>query len=499
MRLCIAVGFILPIFMAFPGPIAAAPPADIAPPAPPPGSNIAPGSEVTQVRMVAETVVLDVLKTVPEGIQGLARATAIFTMRNLGEAEERMQVRFPISSNNGWFDFPELRNVAVWVNGVQAGTRRISGLDPQWPNDDIVPWIGFDVRFPPGQDVEVKVTFTAEAMGENGFAAFFYILHTGAGWKDTIGSADLIVRLPHPATLENVIFDETTGFSHTTPGFELAGNEARWHFENLEPAREDDLAVSLVKPEVWGRVIAERENVRLHPRDGEAWGRLGKAYKESILLRRGMRQDDMGKVLYRYAKEAYAEAVALKPQDALWHLGYADLLFNYCFYHGDPGIQGDMADIASAVLEIKTAVELAPNNDHIRELFASIRMKYPWAVTETAAGYDYPVLTATPFMTPWVWETPTQAPTSTPVVPTETEMPPTPVPPTPTPPAPATPTEVQALAAVPEQTASTERASAPEGAESSGGVGLQVCGVGVALPLVLVLMANRKDAKARRT
>jgi hypothetical protein len=151
------------------------------------------------------------------------------------------------------------------------------------------------------------------------------------------------------------------------------------------------------------------------------------------------------------------------------------------------------------VLEIKTAVELAPNNDHIRELFASIRMKYPWAVTETAAGYDYPVLTATPFMTPWVWETPTQAPTSTPVVPTETEMPPTPVPPTPTPPAPATPTEVQALAAVPEQTASTERASAPEGAESSGGVGLQVCGVGVALPLVLVFMANRKDAKARRT
>jgi len=449
---------------------------------------------------VAETVILEVQKMAPEGVEGLVSATVTFTMHNLGETEERMQVRFPISANDGWFRYPELRNVAVWVNGLQAGTRRITGPDPVYDNES-VPWIGFDVRFPPGKDVEVKVSYTGEAMGEYGLAAFFYVLHTGAGWKDTIGSADLIVRLPYPATLENVIFGESTGFSDTTPGFDLSGNEARWHFEDLEPAWEDDLEVSLVKPEVWGRVVAERENVRLHPQDGEAWGRLGKAYKESILLRRGMRQDDMGQVLYRYAKEAYGKAVALKPHDALWHLGYADLLFNYLFYHGDPGIPGDMEDLAAAVLEIKTAVELAPDNERIQELFASLRMKYPWAVTETGTGYDYPVLTATPFMTPWVWETPTQerpqgtattggggnTPIPLPLTPTP------PPPPTPTPPEPATPTVVPAAAAVPEQTATVEQGTAEEAA-SSKGAGLQVCGVGVILPL-LVLFLNRKGAK----
>jgi len=508
LSLCAAVCISLTTFLAFPGQVTAAPaaggPADIAPPAPPPGSNIAPGSETTQVRMVAETVVLEVQKTAPEGVQGLARVTATFTMRNLGDAEERMQVRFPISANDGWFRYPEIRNVVVWVNGVQAGTRRITGPDPVYDNEP-VPWIGFEVRFPPGGDVEIKVTFTAEAMGEYGLAAFFYVLHTGAGWKDTIGTGDLIVRLPYQATLENVIFGESTGFSSTTPSLDLSGNEARWHFENLEPARENDLEVSLVKPEVWGRVVAERENVRLHPQDGEAWGRLGKAYKESILLRRGMRQDDMGKVLYRYAKEAYAEAVALKPQDALWHLGYADLLFNYCFYHGDPGIPGDMADIAAAVLEIKTAYELAPNNERIQELFASLQMKYPWAMTETETGYDYPVLTATPFMTPWVWQTPTQElPQGTPLPQpspaatltggggsTQTAVPSTrtaPPPNTPTPP-PA------ALAAVPEETAAVVQEG--QEAEPSKGSGLQVCGAAVFLPLLVVLMANRKTPKRR--
>jgi len=40
---------------------------------------------------------------------------------------------------------------------------------------------------------------------------FRYILETGAGWKDTIGSGEIVVVLPYEASLENIVFDE---YSH---------------------------------------------------------------------------------------------------------------------------------------------------------------------------------------------------------------------------------------------------------------------------------------------
>jgi hypothetical protein len=71
--------------------------ADVAPPAYPPGSNPEPGSEITQVRMMAETVLIEVLQS----DNNQARVTADFTMRNLGTAAESMGVRFPLSADDG--------------------------------------------------------------------------------------------------------------------------------------------------------------------------------------------------------------------------------------------------------------------------------------------------------------------------------------------------------------------------------------------------------------
>ena len=44
--------------------------ADVAPPGQPPGSDIDPGGAVTQVRMVQETVLLDVQTVYPDSSQG---------------------------------------------------------------------------------------------------------------------------------------------------------------------------------------------------------------------------------------------------------------------------------------------------------------------------------------------------------------------------------------------------------------------------------------------
>lgn len=82
--------------------------ADIAPPANPPGTNIQPGAETTQVRMAAETVLIDVKDN---GGLGAASITADFTMRNLGKVSESMAVRFPITANDGFGNYPEIQEL----------------------------------------------------------------------------------------------------------------------------------------------------------------------------------------------------------------------------------------------------------------------------------------------------------------------------------------------------------------------------------------------------
>ncbi|MBK8419017.1 hypothetical protein [Candidatus Villigracilis saccharophilus] len=90
--------------------------ADVAPPINPPGSNLQPGTESTQVRMVAETVLVDVQKDLDLRSLGNAIVTADFTMRNLGNDPESMAVRFPIAAQNGRFEYPEIADLKISVD-----------------------------------------------------------------------------------------------------------------------------------------------------------------------------------------------------------------------------------------------------------------------------------------------------------------------------------------------------------------------------------------------
>jgi hypothetical protein len=71
--------------------------ADVAPPQQPPGSSVGPEGDTTQVRMMAETVIINILKDVISGTDGQALIDANFTMRNLGNDTEYMNVRFPLA------------------------------------------------------------------------------------------------------------------------------------------------------------------------------------------------------------------------------------------------------------------------------------------------------------------------------------------------------------------------------------------------------------------
>jgi hypothetical protein len=135
--------------------------ADIAPPHQPPGSNLQPGEELTQVRMLAETVLIEVLADAPADSLGRAQVSADFTMRNLGSQDERMAARFPIAFSDGEFGYPEIENIEIRVNGAQAAFRRIDGPELYYGGVE-VPWAEFDVTFPAGQDVLIQVSYDLE-------------------------------------------------------------------------------------------------------------------------------------------------------------------------------------------------------------------------------------------------------------------------------------------------------------------------------------------------
>jgi hypothetical protein len=359
------LAFVLSIIIFFAIPSSAL--ADIAPPTNPPGSNLNPGSDVTQVRMLAETVLVEVQKDITPGSLGRAHVTADFTMQNLGNESERLAVRFPIAASNGYDgSYPEITHIAIRVNGGEVGFRRADYLGEfGWDANDIIPWAEFDVTFPVGKSVAIQVAYDLKGTGfpSQPYTSFNYTLETGAGWKDTIGSADIILRLPYPASTQNVLL----GYAESPPanGATFQGNEVRWHFENFEPGEGghmQNLQFDLVAPAVWQAVVTELNNVAKNPNDGEAWGRLGKAYKTAIitvkLFRTGTfyRSDSGGEELYQLSVDAYEKCLALLPNDALWHAGFAELLA----IHAYPNKESSEVDRANE--EINIALQLAPNH-----------------------------------------------------------------------------------------------------------------------------------------
>ncbi len=393
--------------------------ADVAPPANPPGVNPLPGAETTQVRMLAETVLIDVQPARPGERLGRARITADFQMLNLGPTSESMAVRFPVSANDGFYNYPEITEIEIRVDGRRVATRPTTGPDPLYSSETVA-WVEFDATFPPGVEVAIQVSYTLQASGEYPYATYYYILHTGAGWQGTIGRADLILRLPYPASPQNVIFSEV-GFGSTTLGGNLADRELRWTLEDFEPTDLDNLHIAIIAPAAWEAVLNERAHLAANPADGEAWGRLGRLYKETYLLRRGTRTDAGGLELFQLSVAAYEQAVTLLPDDALWHAGFAELLAYDAIFNAYTGAEV-LPGLLRGLEEIHTALALRPNDPTVNQIaddflyYLLYDEMFANALVQTENGYDFLWLTATP--TPPAAATATLPPSATPLPPT---------------------------------------------------------------------------------
>lgn len=396
--------------------------ADIAPPAQPPGSNPAPGTEQTQVRMVSETVILEVLGDTPKDSLGQAKVSATFIMRNLGDAAEQMAVRFPVGASDGRGNMPEIKEMSVSVDGKRVSTRAISGEDPGGMSG-AVPWIEFDVTFAPGVDVPIQASYLLEAAGEQPFVWFNYVFSTGAGWKGTIGSAVLFVRFPYEVSELNVLPNVNGGVVEMVEGHKFSANELKWVFNDFEPAAKDNFSITMAAPKLWQELLREQAWVSRNTWDGESWGRVGRLSKVLAFSsrRRGFRaweiSNDRGaQALYQMSVEAYENAVRLEKLDQLWHAGFADLLGYYAYYAGIEGID-TMPETLRALEEMDMALRLARKDERVLEVANELTFYVNGGMVQNGNGYDFPWLTATPTTTSTATAVP---PTETPQVDTVT-------------------------------------------------------------------------------
>ncbi len=379
--------------------------ADVAPPEMPPGSNPEPGAETTQVRMMAETVSIDIQASAPRDSLGLAKVTATFTMRNLGDKEEKMAVRFPVGVSDMRSGDPRLADMAVKVNGIGVALRNISGEDPYYGGGS-VPWIEFDVIFPAQKDVLIQVNYTLEAGGETPFALFTYIFSTGAGWNGTIGSATLFVRFPYEVNELNVLPSYRADEPNLVGDHKISPTELKWTWTDFEPERGDNFEIRVVVPALWQKALDLEKQLADKGWDGELWGMLGKTYKAFTIDSRGKgfrgggnyTTDAGTRELFHRSVEAYENAIRLKALDAQWHAGFADLLIYYAHFAAYEGVNSS-AQMQRGLQELDLALRLSPTDAKVREIAENIRWYAGDGMVEKGDGYDFPWLTATPVPT----------------------------------------------------------------------------------------------------
>jgi len=371
--------------------------ADISPPEPPSGTNPEPGSETTNVRMVSETVLVEIDGDSPLDT-GFGDVTATFTMRNLGDVDEQMDVRFPLDQTIGWgnlcsapsFINPTIDDLSVKVNGNAVSTQTtyqtvpvIMGEEP-WPTTTIPCWANFHVSFPVGKDIVIEVSYTAQPYDFGGYH-YSYVLITGNGWKDTIGSADIIFQVPYELNDSNFI-------SCSPQDCEVTTNTVQWHYEDFDPS--SNVMVSLSSPPLWQSILFETQNTARNPNDGEAWGHLAKAYKESIRENVGYRSDAAGQEMYQLSKDAYQKTVTLLPNDADWHYGFADLL---CWNAGYNNFLVDSETKAwiECVERVQQVLDLNPNHEKTKELIEYYG-EFDGMIDFSGSQPDYIILTPKP-------------------------------------------------------------------------------------------------------
>ncbi|MCE1255014.1 MAG: hypothetical protein LWX83_15890 [Anaerolineae bacterium] len=329
--------------------------ADIAPPAGAPGSSIIPGQN-TRVRMLAENVLM-VLKPGPSGTY-VAEVSADFAMKNMGENDEKMMVRFPLEDvsgiGDGFLGHPTVKNFKVQVNRQSVAVNNTR--EPYQDNSPAIAWANFEAAFPRGKEVFIKVTYTTDLQSDN-HPTLKYIIGTGSGWHQSIGSATLTVRLPYAAGPAN------TGWYQPADPI-LIGKEVRWHWYDYEPNQNEVVELSLVNPIFWNRILELEAQTGNEPDNINAAVKLSQLYINAASEKHGCMDNNAAGSL---AEIAIQQALALHPSDVNLHLQLAEV-YQWQLDCQDATSLSNRDRLEALKAEIQTVLQLAPNNQRAIEI-----------------------------------------------------------------------------------------------------------------------------------
>lgn len=400
--------------------------ADAAPPPPPDGRNILPGEEITMVQMVAEEVIIDVGATwqiielgeeyYHETLSGYVLAfNCTFWMVNQGSESESMAVRFPI-------------HYKYSVGRIEIHSIKINGDSVYWWEDEIdrtadFNWAHFNVTFPPGEEVEIKITYTTLTYPNGLYHGIpheivSYVLSTGAGWYGPIGKGKIILRLPYNATPENVFtYRQEKKFIFTE-------SDVYWEFTDLEPTTNDNLWIDVVSPANWLDILSERAKLEESPNNTAALHRLAASIYDISIY---MHYLNGPETLFTEGFNAIEKAARLLPNDLDVHILYLDYLITNADESNVELIEEELSYIQSLDNELSQDGEFTIME--AERIISDLSEPKPGSPTATEPPGPTqepspvpPTLTLTP--TPYITDEPV------PPYPTETpEPPPTAVPP----------------------------------------------------------------------
>jgi hypothetical protein len=329
--------------------------------------------------MATERVVIEVQ---PSESSATGKVTADFVMSNTGTSDELLNVRFPVSGRGSASnDFSTVEDFTAQVGGDDLITTVITSTDPLAGAGHTEPmkWAAFDVKFPAGQETTVKVTYNIKAAGFPPSARFAYMLETGAGWKDSIGSADIVLRLPYAASNQNIFYGESS------PGSKIAGNEVIWHWDNLEPTSKDNIFVTILAPKAWQTILDARAQVSAKPDDANALAALAKAYDGAVTSRSPLHDHDLFATL---SEETYELATVADPNSAPLHVAYASSIWNHMAVQAS--IPADDPNLRRVLAEISNAQSIDPQSTEATALLSKIQPAVKGAIVLPTAVNSIP-------------------------------------------------------------------------------------------------------------
>lgn len=206
--------------------------------------DLAPDRATTQVAMRTEVVEL-ILH------EDFAEVRAVFDMEHTGTEPETLEVGFPTEARpvarsvRGGLDYGGAFNgggviyaFSASVDGVEVKATR-KEVDKDDPREVHRKWVCWPMTFQPKQrcrvevryEVETRDDFYLEQRSPLRTRELIYVLKTGGGWHDTIGSARILLRAADGFSLDRV------GPVDPAPTIKRKG-EWEWLIKDFEPDKD---------------------------------------------------------------------------------------------------------------------------------------------------------------------------------------------------------------------------------------------------------------------